>query len=83
MLPIPSDSRRTKRLSRWTRQAVFDLMLAGTAKASEDSLESHPNPSIAKCDGPCALPLDKLEAFLSQAKAIDELVKGLDQVEVD
>ena len=66
------------------RQAVFDLMLAGMSQGIGGLfLESHPNPSIAKCDGPCALPLDKLEAFLSQAKAIDELVKGLDQVEVD
>ena len=66
------------------RQAVFDLMLAGMSQGIGGLfLESHPNPSIAKCDGPCALPLDKLEACLSQAKAIDELVKGLDQVEVD
>lgn len=66
------------------RQAVFDLMLAGMSQGIGGLfLESHPNPSIAKCDGPCALPLDKLEAFLSQAKAIDDLVKGLDQVEVD
>ena len=66
------------------RQAVFDLMLAGMSQGIGGLfLESHPNPSIAKCDGPCALPLDKLEAFLSQAKAIDQLVKGLDQVEVD
>jgi len=27
--------------------------------------------------------LDKLEAFLSQAKAIDDLVKGLDAVEIE
>ena len=40
--------------------------------------ESHPDPTQAKCDGPCALPLDKLESFLTQAKAIDDLVKGMD-----
>jgi 2-dehydro-3-deoxyphosphooctonate aldolase (KDO 8-P synthase) len=39
-------------------------------------LEAHPNPSEAKCDGPCALPLDKLEPYLQQMQAIDELVKG-------
>ena len=39
-------------------------------------IESHPNPDEAKCDGPCALPLDKLAPYLSQMKAIDELVKG-------
>lgn len=40
-------------------------------------LEAHPDPDLAKCDGPCALPLDRLEAFLSQMKAIDDLAKSL------
>jgi len=39
-------------------------------------IEAHPEPSMAKCDGPCALPLDKLEPYLAQMKAIDDLVKG-------
>ncbi len=39
-------------------------------------LEAHPDPEQAKCDGPCALPLHTLEAYLSQMKAIDELVKS-------
>lgn len=39
-------------------------------------IEAHPNPDQAKCDGPCALPLAQLENFLSQIKAVDELVKG-------
>ena len=39
-------------------------------------LEAHPDPEQAKCDGPCALPLEKLEAYLSQMKAVDELVKS-------
>ena len=39
-------------------------------------IEAHPEPSIAKCDGPCALPLDKLEPYLTQMKSIDDLVKG-------
>mgnify|MGYP000508543959 FL=1 len=38
-------------------------------------IEAHPEPSSAKCDGPCALPLDKLEPYLAQMKAIDDLVK--------
>ena len=46
-------------------------------------LESHPDPSVAKCDGPCALPLNKLEEFLAQAKAMDDLVKSLPQVSVE
>jgi 2-dehydro-3-deoxyphosphooctonate aldolase (KDO 8-P synthase) len=39
-------------------------------------IESHPEPSKAKCDGPCALPLDKLAPYLTQMKALDDLVKG-------
>ncbi|MBL4823370.1 MAG: 3-deoxy-8-phosphooctulonate synthase [Colwellia sp.] len=39
-------------------------------------IEAHPDPSSAKCDGPCALPLDKLAPYLAQMKAIDDLVKG-------
>ena len=66
------------------RQAVFELMLAGMSQGIGGLfLESHPKPSEAKCDGPCALPLDKLETFLSQAKAIDDLVKSLDAVEIE
>ncbi|TPH12537.1 3-deoxy-8-phosphooctulonate synthase [Litorilituus lipolyticus] len=38
-------------------------------------IEAHPDPSQAKCDGPCALPLDKLAPYLAQMKAIDDLVK--------
>ncbi|WP_440053869.1 3-deoxy-8-phosphooctulonate synthase [Pseudoalteromonas sp. T1lg65] len=39
-------------------------------------IEAHPNPNEAKCDGPCALPLGKLEGYLSQMKAVDDLVKS-------
>ena len=65
------------------RQAVFELMLAGMSQGIAGLfLESHPDPAKAKCDGPCALPLDKLEPFLAQAKAIDDLVKGLPAIDV-
>jgi 2-dehydro-3-deoxyphosphooctonate aldolase (KDO 8-P synthase) len=65
------------------RQAVSDLMLAGMSQGIAGLfLEAHPKPDLAKCDGPCALPLDKLESFLTQAKAIDDLVKSLDQIEI-
>jgi 2-dehydro-3-deoxyphosphooctonate aldolase (KDO 8-P synthase) len=46
-------------------------------------LEAHPNPLDAKCDGPCALPLDKLEPYLAQMKAIDELVKSFSPLETE
>ena len=65
------------------RQAVFELMNAGMSQGIGGLfLESHPNPSEAKCDGPCALPLDKLEPFLKQAKAIDDLIKSFEPVVV-
>ena len=38
-------------------------------------LEAHPHPDQALCDGPSALPLDKLEPFLAQMKAFDDLIK--------
>ena len=40
-------------------------------------------PDQARCDGPSALPLDKLEAFLQQMKAVDELVKSLPPLPID
>ncbi len=45
-------------------------------------LEAHPDPDNAKCDGPSALPLDQLEPFLAQMKAIDSLVKALPPVDI-
>ena len=38
-------------------------------------LETHPNPEKALCDGPCALHLDELEAFLEEIKQLDNLIK--------
>lgn len=39
-------------------------------------IEAHPDPDQAKCDGPCALPLSKLEPYLQQMQAVDDLVKN-------
>ena len=39
-------------------------------------LEAHPDPDKALCDGPCALPLNALEAYLEQMLAVDRLVKS-------
>jgi 2-dehydro-3-deoxyphosphooctonate aldolase (KDO 8-P synthase) len=46
-------------------------------------LEAHPEPNNAKCDGPSALPLDKLEDFLLQVKKIDDLVKSFEPLLID
>lgn len=59
------------------RTQVVELGLAGMSQGLAGLfLEAHPDPDQAKCDGPCALPLDKLEPFLARMKAMDELVKG-------
>jgi 2-dehydro-3-deoxyphosphooctonate aldolase (KDO 8-P synthase) len=59
------------------REQLVDLARAGMAVGLAGLfLEAHPDPDRALCDGPSALPLDKLEPFLSQIKALDDLVKS-------
>lgn len=59
------------------RALVAQLSRAGLAQGIAGLfLEAHPDPTQAKCDGPCALPLDKLEPYLAQMKAVDELIKS-------
>jgi 2-dehydro-3-deoxyphosphooctonate aldolase (KDO 8-P synthase) len=59
------------------RALVAQLSRAGLSQGIAGLfLEAHPNPNEAKCDGPCALPLDKLEPYLAQMKALDQLVKS-------
>jgi len=66
------------------RAQVFELARSGMALGLAGLfLEAHPNPSEAKCDGPCALPLDKLEPYLAQMKAVDDLVKSFETVIID
>ncbi|MDP2560937.1 3-deoxy-8-phosphooctulonate synthase [Psychrobium sp. 1_MG-2023] len=64
------------------RAQVTQLGLAGMSQGIGGLfLESHPNPAQAKCDGPCALPLDRLEPFLAQMKGVDELVKSFEVID--
>ncbi len=66
------------------RAAVFELAKAGISQGLAGLfLEAHPDPSQAKCDGPCALPLDKLQPFLAQLAKLDSLVKQLDGLDVE
>lgn len=66
------------------RKQVFDLAKAGLSVGIAGLfLEAHPDPDNAKCDGPCALPLHRLEAFLTQMKQIDDLVKSQPEIAVD
>ncbi len=65
------------------RSQVVDLARAGIAVGLAGLfLEAHPDPDKARCDGPSALPLDLLEPFLSQLKALDELVKSQPQLNI-
>ncbi|HGO5853958.1 TPA: 3-deoxy-8-phosphooctulonate synthase [Mannheimia haemolytica] len=64
------------------RDQVTELARSGMAIGLAGLfLEAHPDPNSAKCDGPSALPLSKLEAFVSQMKAIDELVKSFEELD--
>ena len=64
------------------RKDVTALAKSGIAqKIAGLFLEAHPEPEKALCDGPCALPLDTLEAFLSQLKELDDLVKAQDDID--
>ena len=66
------------------RRQVFDLAKAGLSTGIAGLfLEVHLNPDEAKCDGPCALPLDKAEAFLTRLKALDDLVKSQGELEIE
>lgn len=58
------------------RHQVAELGRAGIAVGIAGLfLEAHPNPDDARCDGPSALPLNKLEPFLAQMQAFDNLIK--------
>ncbi|GLP95449.1 3-deoxy-8-phosphooctulonate synthase [Paraferrimonas sedimenticola] len=66
------------------RQQATELARSGMALGIAGLfIEAHPDPSQAKCDGPCALPLDKLEAYLSQMLAVDNMVKSFPDLQID
>jgi len=65
------------------RSQVVDLARSGMAVGLAGLfLEAHPDPAQARCDGPSALPLNLLEPFLTQVKAIDDLVKGMPTLQI-
>lgn len=66
------------------REQVAELARAGMAVGLAGLfLEAHPDPKNAKCDGPSALPLDKLEPFLTQLKMLDDLVKSFAPIDIE
>ncbi|MGE8214224.1 MAG: 3-deoxy-8-phosphooctulonate synthase [Stenotrophomonas sp.] len=65
------------------RRQVVELARAGMAVGIAGLfLEAHPDPDNARCDGPSALPLDVLEPFLAQIKALDELIKSFPVLDI-
>ncbi|MBU2898719.1 3-deoxy-8-phosphooctulonate synthase [Vibrio hepatarius] len=65
------------------REQTVELAKAGLATGIAGLfIESHPNPAQAQCDGPSALPLDKVEPFLVQMKALDDLIKGFEKIDI-
>jgi 2-dehydro-3-deoxyphosphooctonate aldolase (KDO 8-P synthase) len=65
------------------RHQVAELGRAGLSqKLAGLFLEAHPDPDNAKCDGPSALPLDMLESFLKEMKAVDYLIKSLPELAI-
>ncbi|MFK7830722.1 MAG: 3-deoxy-8-phosphooctulonate synthase [Congregibacter sp.] len=66
------------------RSQVLELARSGMAVGLAGLfLEAHPEPDKALCDGPSALPLSQLRAFLTQVKAVDSLVKQLPVLAID
>lgn len=65
------------------RNQVLELARAGMAVGLAGLfLEAHPDPDHARCDGPSALPLAALGPFLTQVKAIDDLVKSFPPLDI-
>jgi 2-dehydro-3-deoxyphosphooctonate aldolase (KDO 8-P synthase) len=66
------------------RAQVTELARAGVSVGlSGIFLEAHPDPDSAKCDGASALPLDKLEPFLTQIKSLDDLIKSFSPLQIN
>ena len=65
------------------REYVLSLAKAGISQSIAGLfLEAHPDPDNAKCDGPCALPLEALDEFLKQIKDLDDLIKSQPDLEI-
>lgn len=58
------------------RQFVLPLSRAATAIGIDGIfIETHPDPSEAKCDGPNMIPIGRVKEYLSQIKKIDYIVR--------
>ena len=58
------------------RDLFLPLAKSGLAqKIAGLFIEAHTNPDEAKCDGPCAINTSKIGPYLSELKALDNLIK--------
>lgn len=65
------------------RAQTLDLARAGLGtQIAGLFIEAHPDPDNALCDGPSALPLNQLEPFLKQMKALDDLIKSFETLDI-
>jgi 2-dehydro-3-deoxyphosphooctonate aldolase (KDO 8-P synthase) len=65
------------------RSQTVELALSGMATGIAGLfMEAHPNPDQARCDGPSAFPLKKLEEFLKQTKSVDDLIKSFEKIDI-
>lgn len=65
------------------REVVTDLAKAAVAVGVAGVfLEIHPDVSVAKCDKPNQLPLQKAEELLTQLKQLDDLVKSQNKIDM-
>ena len=62
------------------REYLLPLAKAGLSQCIAGLfIEAHPDPDLAKCDGPCAISTDEIPAVLSQLSELDDFIKNQDR----
>ena len=62
------------------REYLLPLAKAGLSQGIAGLfIEAHPDPNLAKCDGPCAISTDEIPAVLSQLSELDDFIKNQDR----
>ena len=62
------------------REYLLPLAKAGLSQGIAGLfIEAHPDPDLAKCDGPCAISTDEIPAVLSQLSELDDFIKNQDR----
>ena len=62
------------------REYLLPLAKAGLSQGIAGLfIEAHPDPDLAKCDGPCAISTDEIPAVLSRLSELDDFIKNQDR----